>query len=65
MPKPHKVTPLTYEEKKRRDRLRGEMSVVAETPITKVIRERPFFFLSLLYLLSHHSGDPRARGADA
>ena len=25
VPKPHKVTPLTYEEKKRRDRLRGEM----------------------------------------
>ena len=29
VPKPHKVTPLTYEEKKRRDRLRGEMGDVS------------------------------------
>ena len=29
VPKPHKVTPFTYEEKKRRDRLRGEMGDVS------------------------------------
>ena len=32
VPKPHKVTPLTYEEKKRRDRLRGEMGDVSGLP---------------------------------